>query len=404
MNKIKVLIITPRYPFPKHSDGSSNIHANIMMPNNYYTADILSLFTPDNQKFVDSEQTYDSEFIKIPTEAIPGKRELFIPWLFNPLPFNVFRFKRFFRQFEHKIREIENKYDVLHISTPQLLPIVDKLPEKILKKVICSPVDTLTLITRRRIKFETSLVKKIIWWNDLVRILRFEKKYYSKVRKIVLASSVDGEEISRVIPDFNYYSIPNGVDTEFFSPNENEPIDPNMVLFSGNMSYKPNLDCAMFIVKKIMPLLVEKLPSVKLYLVGNSPDDELLSYNGENIKVTGFVNDLREYINKAALCISPLQYSGGGFKNKVIEAMSMKKIVVGSTISFEGIDGVNGKHFFEIKTLNPDDWAGIILRILNNYAEHKDVPDAARNLILEKFSWEKIRSQFNDVYKTVVTP
>lgn len=73
------------------------------------------------------------------------------------------------------------------------------------------------------------------------------------------------------------------------------------------MAYGPNEDAALFLIEEIYPLVKNKI-DIKLYIVGQRPTEKIKKYQSENIIVTGFVEDIRTYIDKASLYISPLRY------------------------------------------------------------------------------------------------
>ena len=63
----------------------------------------------------------------------------------------------------------------------------------------------------------------------------------------------------------------------------------------------------------------------------------------KNLIVTGFVDDVRPYIEKAHVYICPIR-QGGGTKLKVLDALAMEKPVVAHPVSIEGIGLIPEKH------------------------------------------------------------
>lgn len=398
---LKILIVTACYPFPRHKYGTNNINLQLMQPNEYYSADILSLYNSSDEKFIDLESEYDSSFIKINADDNISKYRLFLPWLISALPYSIYRYKQYWREVARRINEIASEYDLLHFSTSHLLPVINLLPESVRNKVICSPVDSITLFTRRRFEVEKNIIKKIIFSIELNKAKKYEKSIYTKVQKLIFASNVDISEMQSIGLHFDPIEIPNGVDCTYFQRNNTIQQEPKSLIFTGNMSYQPNKDCVLFILKTLYPVLQKKINDIKIYIVGDGADPELLSYANENIFITGFVKDIREYIGKASICISPLQYSGGGYKNKVLEAMAMSKIVIGSGISFEGINGVNNVHFIQIENFDPQNWSVAIIDVLTYPNKYCDIGSHARDLIWDVFSWDRIRKMYSDQYAEI---
>jgi glycosyltransferase involved in cell wall biosynthesis len=140
--------------------------------------------------------------------------------------------------------------------------------------------------------------------------------------------------------------IPNGVDSAFFKSNElvmqtkpyNSP-EENIqnhfvILFTGNMSYPPNVDAAKRIVNEILPRI--EMPGVRVLIAGTKPTAEVLKLANKTVTVTGWIPDLREAYEQADVFVAPLRI-GTGQQNKILEAMSMSLPCITSTHVMNGL-------------------------------------------------------------------
>lgn len=140
--------------------------------------------------------------------------------------------------------------------------------------------------------------------------------------------------------------IPNGVDSAFFKSNElvmqtkpyNSP-EENIqnhfvILFTGNMSYPPNVDAAKRIVNEILPRI--EMPGVRVIIAGTKPTAEVLKLANKTVTVTGWIPDLREAYEHADVFVAPLRI-GTGQQNKILEAMSMSLPCITSTHVMNGL-------------------------------------------------------------------
>jgi len=92
-----------------------------------------------------------------------------------------------------------------------------------------------------------------------------------------------------------------------------------------------------------MPLVWEKRPDVKVWIVGKDPSPRLLAYaQNPNIQVTGTVDDMRPYLKKATLSAAPISY-GVGIQNKVLEAMACAAPVIASQQAVSALGVEAGK-------------------------------------------------------------
>ena len=103
--------------------------------------------------------------------------------------------------------------------------------------------------------------------------------------------------------------------------------------------------------------------------------------------MTGFVEDVREYINKARVYVAPIRIASGT-RLKILEALSMGKPVVSTSIGCEGLDVENGKNIIIRDT--PGEFADAVLELFADEAKCKMLGENGRRLMEEKYDWEKI--------------
>lgn len=116
--------------------------------------------------------------------------------------------------------------------------------------------------------------------------------------------------------------IPNGIDTAYFKRNSAPNIEPErpILLFSGNMSYPPNVDAAKQLVTNVLPHV--QTPGVRVVIAGTNPAPEIRALASDNVQVTGWLDDIRDAYAEATLFVAPLRI-GTGQQNKILEAMAM---------------------------------------------------------------------------------
>ncbi|WP_039989055.1 TIGR03087 family PEP-CTERM/XrtA system glycosyltransferase [Paraglaciecola arctica] len=187
----------------------------------------------------------------------------------------------------------------------------------------------------------------------------------------------------------------NGVDTAFFDPQNpdiqsaEENID---VVFTGAMDYWANIDAVIWFSEKVWPLVKASYPKASFFVVGGNPSSQIKALDGQlGIKVTGRVQDVRPYIKSAKVVVAPLQIARG-LQNKVLEAMSMAKPVVATSMAIEGIEARNE----EIKICdNAQDFSQQVIDYLN----HSTCADNSRTWILENLQWQSSLSRLPSLFK-----
>jgi len=113
-------------------------------------------------------------------------------------------------------------------------------------------------------------------------------------------------------------------------------IEPFSILFLGAMNRFENQDAIIWFTEKMLPKIESKYSDVKLYIVGGNPSDTIKKLATTNIIVTGFVDSLKMYFEKAHIAIVPLRY-GAGVKIKTLETLAAKIPTVATKVGAEGI-------------------------------------------------------------------
>ena len=190
------------------------------------------------------------------------------------------------------------------------------------------------------------------------------------------------------------HGLLNGVDVEFFDPDvafeqENTPNAP-FISFTGAMDYWANVESVVWFVKHVWPKVREAKPDALFYIVGGNPTQEvkdLASVDG--VVITGRVHDIRPFIAQASCVVAPLRIARG-IQNKVLEAMSLAKPVVSTTMAMEGINAP--QNHSNIIVDEPQVMASACL----SYLEKGQDATANRQWILENFTWEQTLAPLNN--------
>jgi glycosyltransferase involved in cell wall biosynthesis len=156
------------------------------------------------------------------------------------------------------------------------------------------------------------------------------------------------------------------------------------IIFTGNMDFPPNYRSAIWFIDRVFPLLRER-SSITLVIAGANPVEELIARSGDRIEVTGYVDDLRREIARSELYVAPL-ICGGGFKNKVVEAISSGTFVVATSMAVEFFDPKVREHLLVADT--PQQMAGAILSYLKNPQVFLTKLPSLKSIIDNDFTWE----------------
>lgn len=196
--------------------------------------------------------------------------------------------------------------------------------------------------------------------------------------------------------------ILNGVDIAFFDPDaqcSQEPLLPAtpFISFTGAMDYWANVDAVVWFVEHVWPQIQSARPDVKFVIAGGNPTPQVQALASDKIIVTGRVNDVRPFIKKAACVVAPLRIARG-IQNKVLEAMSLDKPVVCTSMAMEGINAAESD---AVKVEdNPQQFADYCLAYLSANETSTSDLSGNRKWIIEHFTWQQTLQPLTGLFKT----
>jgi polysaccharide biosynthesis protein PslH len=247
-------------------------------------------------------------------------------------------------------------------------------------------------IWRRHYQVASNLAWKAVSWMEWRKMENAERHYLRLADHVLAVSETDRDAFARIVDPAKLSVIPTGVDIDYFQPMA-IPEDPDSLVFTGSMDWLPNEDAIFYFVDSILPLVAEKYPRVSLEVVGRKPSRKLqsLAEKRQNLRLTGWVEDIRPYVARGSVCIVPLRI-GGGTRLKIFEAMAMGKAVVSTSVGAEGLPVRSGQNILLADA--PKGFADCVISLLRSADERKRLGDAARAMVQEHYSWAKVAASF----------
>ncbi len=141
--------------------------------------------------------------------------------------------------------------------------------------------------------------------------------------------------------------------------------DRQGICFIGGYRHLPNVDAARWLIKDIMPLVWENLPSVNVYLLGSLVTKEVTDLQSDNVYVPGYIPDVSPYFLSSRVFVAPLRF-GAGMKGKIGQSFEYGLPVVTTAIGAEGMGLTSRKNYLHAETAH--DFAAAIVELYNNPA------------------------------------
>lgn len=401
--KRKVLWLSHVVPFPPRGgllQRSFNLVAELAKQHDVFVVafnqeDVLEGALPEQDDPLGYAVNELSKFlngirvIRIPFASCPARKlAVAVNAVFSPRGYSVDWLRS--REFGQTIIDVKEEFspDVVIFDTISLSlyqPLLDGVPS------ILDHHNIESSMMMERVKRERNFIKKIYFWQESIKLKRFESVNCKKHSTNITCSDVEKEKLIRLygIDQADVTSIPNGVDVDFFQPLGCKKIAKSLV-FAGGLSWYPNLDAMRFFKNEIWPKLTIREPDVVMTLVGRNPPAEFYSLKDKRFKVTGFVDDVRPYLSSALCYICPIR-DGGGTKLKILDALAMGSVIVAHPFACSGIDVIPEEHVLFAESA--DEFVEQILRVFGDKNLRIRLSTNARKLAVEKYSFEKIGAQ-----------
>ena len=347
---MKILVINVDIPFPPIGGGLMRTYQFLKTLSELHEVTLVA-FSYD--------KSYDSP--DFPIELIPVPYE--VPVLYeemnhgdeltsksaqNKLAFELNEpwYASYFKsaKMEDKLQSLgKRKFDLIVIEDSDMAQYISVLPKRIPK--VLDFHNVYSLMAKRA--FEKNNSVDIF---ELNRIIKYETSVASQCDLCFTCSEKEADAVKQLLGLPHVEVIPNGVDTSYFKPTSASQL-PGSLLFTGTMSYEPNVEGICWFVKEVLPLLIEKRSDIIVNIVGKDPVARVMDLASSNIKVHGGVPDMRPHFEKAEIYIAPI-LSGGGTRLKILEAAACGKAIVSTTLGAEGIDLEGGKDILIADTIS----------------------------------------------------
>jgi len=247
------------------------------------------------------------------------------------------------------------------------------------------------MIWRRIADLERRPLRRALLEIEAWKMRQAERRACTAADLVVAVSDDDCQRLHALAPRSRCVAIPTGVDTAYFRPSTAREV-PRRLVFTGSMDWFPNEDAILYFVDAILPRIRAEIDDISLTVVGRNPSARLrAAVEPAGVTVTGTVDDVRPYVDEAALYIVPLR-AGGGTRLKIFEALSMGKAVVSTRVGAEGLALTAGRDV--VIADEPDAFAASVVALLRDPARRLAIGRAGRQLVQSRYSWERVSSEF----------
>jgi len=166
-------------------------------------------------------------------------------------------------------------------------------------------------------------------------------------------------------------------------------------LFIGGFQHRPNIDAVLFFVEEIYPLVRERLPDTKFYIIGDKAPPEIVALASDRIIVAGLQRNVRSFFDSVRLSVAPLRF-GAGIKGKINQSMAFGVPVVATSIAVEGMNLADHEHVLVAD--EPQDFARALIELYESEELWKRLSQNGISKTQELYSTDAAREKLEFLF------
>ncbi len=295
------------------------------------------------------------------------------------------RERRAIRAMRSAFRELarRERFDVVLFHGKLVYPVIqgfDTLP------IVADFCDATSMRLREQLRLASGAVVPWRWWRYRAA-RRLERALLAQARHVAFISPRDRAAVLGA--DSLAPVIPNGIDLAYWT-RDASGAQPNVLVFTGVMSYAPNEDAALYLMEYVLPAIRATRRDVELLIVGRDPTPAVVAAAARvpGVTVTGWVDDVRPYLQRACVYVAPLRFASG-LQNKILEALAMEVPVVTTPVVVDGLRVDGGAEPPVRSAEGAADLAAAVLARREDVSERRRLADAGRRFVEAEFDWER---------------
>lgn len=389
----RILVLTPRFPYPVIGGDRLRIHAICKALSDEYSLTLLSLC--EKHEF-DPALVTDGIFDHIERIYLPKWQSIYqvLSALPTQRPLQIAYYAS--KQFSKRLRILSRDNDLIlaHlIRTGDYVTNSDTLP------TVLEMTDAISMNYARVRERGTPGLRGRIYSIEADRLRRYERRMSSSFSAISLIADADATYLWNGSKPDNLVIATNGVDCDalgFIDRSKN----PRIAVFIGNMFSAQNMDACRHFVTDILPQISESALT-EFRIVGRIHDhDAVWLRKHSRVTVTGEVTSIPDVTKDARFGICSVRI-GAGVQNKILEYMALGLPVISSPLGHEGIDATSGRDILIADT--PHGFADQIMRLNEDESLFQSISTNGYNFVRNRHSWQSSLSPLVECIRNLIS-
>lgn len=389
-------MLTPYLPYPPVSGGRSRTYNLVKHLREDYAITLVCFGRPEETALDYAPLASLCELVVVDRDPSPGTWQAAILSLTTPKPITMRLYSNAAMRAAVKTVLDERGTSVVHVESFYMM---QNLPEDLTIPVLLSEPAVEYLVWGKYAWIAEPWFTRPGIALEAFKMRLVEPRVWAQADAVGAMSEVDAAVIRRAAPSAMVVLTPNGVDADYFTPDDSVQRDTVTALYVGDYKYFPNTDAVLYFVEAIVPLIRANCPGFRFTIVGKEPPPEIRALANDFITVTGLVDDTRPYLRSSAVFVCPLR-SGSGTRFKLMEALACGCPVVSTSLGCEGLGAVDGTHML-IRD-EPQQFANAVLDLLEHPARGAAMGRAGREWVVKTHAWQHSANRVREAYQMLL--
>ncbi|WP_129561381.1 glycosyltransferase [Paraburkholderia dokdonensis] len=380
-DKKKLLVLTPRFPYPVIGGDKLRIYNLSKELSRHYSLTLLSLC--DTREETSCELPNDGVFDRVERVFLPKFRSYVNTLLALPTttPLQVAYYRS--RPFAAAVDRLLPSHDGVLVHLVRCAEYVRKSD----KPCVLEMTDAISLNYSRVKQLKKARgLKSRVFGVEARRLLDYERTIVDDFDLSVLVSQTDKDYLFPGSHAENVMVCSNGVDLSGL-PYSVRSMASRVLIFIGDMRTVQNEDMCHFFAQEVLPVL-RKRADYRFRIVGSISTalaERFRAYDG--VEVTGRVASVADAATVGAIGVCPMRI-GAGVQNKILEYMALGLPVVATSSGHEGLYAEAGRDLAIANT--PEEFVDRIEWLMDNEAVAVEMAARARRFVEQEHSWGRM--------------
>lgn len=349
---MKILLLTKKFPYPLKDGESQAIHGLSKSLSELGCEVSLLAMNTSKHYFADAElpaamaHYTEVRTVNVDNELAP------LDALKNLLSGTSYHISRFDLSEYHAALTkwlLAESFDVVQLETLYLSPYVTTIRKHSDAQVVMRSHNVEHEIWER-ITSNIRFAPKRWYLRHLTGQLRdYERQHLNQYDLLLPITKRDEKRFSGMGFRGASHVLPIGLDTPCGEPRYDSYGRPLSLHFIGSLDWMPNLEGLQWFLNDVWPAVQRRFPDLEFHIAGRNMPPAISELRMKNVVIHGEVESSCDFVAAHSVSIVPL-LSGGGMRAKILEAMSLARVVISTSIGLEGIEAKHRRDLFVADT------------------------------------------------------